>query len=114
MRQLFRAVTGRALAAKQMTASGGESGIIPVRAEINHISGFERSQLLLLPEAIDDYVVANGQGDTTRSASLRIYNKMDCKHGGWETFPYAPPGPFQNQGRCVNYFDSLLDLAAAP
>jgi hypothetical protein len=25
---------------------------------MTHISGFERSQLLLLPEAIDDYVVA--------------------------------------------------------
>ena len=26
---------------------------------MTHISGFERSQLLLLPEAIDDYVVAD-------------------------------------------------------
>ena len=26
---------------------------------MTHISGFERSQLLLLPEAVDDYVVAD-------------------------------------------------------
>jgi hypothetical protein len=28
-------------------------------SDMTHISGFERSQLLLLPEAIDDYVVAD-------------------------------------------------------
>jgi hypothetical protein len=27
-----------------------------------HIFGFERSQLLLLPEAVDDYVVADNPG----------------------------------------------------
>jgi hypothetical protein len=30
-----------------------------VACAMTHISGFERSQLLLLPEAIDDYVVAD-------------------------------------------------------
>ncbi len=30
---------------------------------MTHISGFERSQLLLLPEAIDDYVVADALCD---------------------------------------------------
>src|SRR5450631_3573688 len=29
-----------------------------LESDMTHISGFERSQLLLLPEAIDDYVVA--------------------------------------------------------
>jgi hypothetical protein len=30
-----------------------------LESDMTHISGFERSQLLLLPEAIDDYVVAD-------------------------------------------------------
>ena len=30
-----------------------------LESSMTHISGFERSQLLLLPEAIDDYVVAD-------------------------------------------------------
>ena len=29
--------------------------------------------------------------------------KEDCKNGGWLNFAY-PPGPFTNQGQCVNYF----------
>jgi uncharacterized repeat protein (TIGR03803 family) len=45
----------------------------------------------------------NGQGDTTRTATLRIYNKDDCKNGGWRNF-ISPPGPFQDQGTCVTYF----------
>ncbi len=48
----------------------------------------------------------NGQGNTTRTATLRIYNKDDCKNGGWQNF-ISPPGPFMNQGTCVNYFSEL-------
>jgi uncharacterized membrane protein len=49
----------------------------------------------------------NGQGDTTRTATLRIYNKDDCKKGGWQNF-ISPPGPFNNQGQCVSYFAQLV------
>ncbi|MGH6796517.1 MAG: hypothetical protein ACREDD_04230 [Methylocella sp.] len=48
----------------------------------------------------------NGQGNTTRTATLRIYNKDDCKHGGWEDF-ISPPGPFRNQGQCVSFFANI-------
>jgi hypothetical protein len=49
----------------------------------------------------------NGQGDTTRTATLRIYNKDDCKNGGWQNF-ISPPGPFYNQGQCVSYFAQFV------
>ena len=31
----------------------------PIESAMTHISGFERSQILLLPEALDDYVGAD-------------------------------------------------------
>jgi FG-GAP repeat protein len=41
----------------------------------------------------------NGQGSTSRTATLTVLpGKDDCKDGGWQNFP-APPGPFKNQGQ---------------
>ena len=51
--------------------------------------------------------ITNHQGDTTRTATLRIYNKEDCKNGGWRNF-ISPPGPFKNQGQCVSFFSNLV------
>jgi len=48
----------------------------------------------------------NGEG-TTRSATLRIYDKTDCKNGGWQNF-IPSPGPFSNEGQCVRYFANLV------
>jgi hypothetical protein len=46
----------------------------------------------------------NGQGSTSRTATLTVLpGKDDCKSGGWQNFP-APPGPFKNQGQCVSFF----------
>jgi hypothetical protein len=48
----------------------------------------------------------NGQGNTSRTATLIVNpTKDECKNGGWQTFTSAP-GPFRNQGQCVSYFAS--------
>ncbi len=49
----------------------------------------------------------NNEGNTTRSATLRIYEWRDCLKDGWRSMP-TPPGPFENQGRCVATFGHLL------
>lgn len=49
----------------------------------------------------------NDEGNTSRFATLRIYDKDDCKNGGWESFT-SPPGPFKNQGQCVSLFARLV------
>ncbi len=49
----------------------------------------------------------NNQGSTTRSATLRIYEWRDCLKGGWQSIA-SPPGPFENQGRCVATFGHLM------
>jgi hypothetical protein len=49
---------------------------------------------------------SNGEG-TTRSATLRIYDKTDCYNGGWKNF-IASPSPFGNQNQCVRYFAGLV------
>jgi hypothetical protein len=42
--------------------------------------------------------------DNTGAAWIFVQRtKEDCKNGGWLNFAY-PPGPFTNQGQCVNYF----------
>ena len=48
---------------------------------------------------------SNGQGNTTRTATLTVNpgTKDDCKDGGWQNFTCSP-GPFKNQGQCVSYF----------
>jgi hypothetical protein len=47
----------------------------------------------------------NGQGNTTRVATLTVNagTKDSCKDGGWENY-ISFPGPFKNQGQCVSYF----------
>ncbi len=51
---------------------------------------------------------SNGQGNTTRTATLTVNagTKDDCSNGGWRNF-IGSPGPFTNQGQCVNYFAKL-------
>jgi uncharacterized repeat protein (TIGR03803 family) len=53
----------------------------------------------------------NDKGSTTRSASLRIYDWRDCKHGGWADFP-SPPGPFGNKLQCIVYFFPRLQASS--
>jgi hypothetical protein len=47
----------------------------------------------------------NGQGNTTRTATLIVNagTKDGCKDGGWKKY-VSFPGPFKNQGQCVSYF----------
>ena len=43
---------------------------------------------------------------TTEKGAAWVFvhrTKDDCKDGGWLNF-IGPPGPFTNQGQCVNYF----------
>jgi hypothetical protein len=48
---------------------------------------------------------SNGQGNTTRAATLTVNagTKDGCKDGGWQNY-ISFPGPFKNQGQCVSYF----------
>jgi hypothetical protein len=48
---------------------------------------------------------SNGQGNTTRTATLVVNagTKDGCKDGGWKNY-VSFPGPFKNQGQCVSYF----------
>jgi hypothetical protein len=48
---------------------------------------------------------SNGQGNTTRTATLTVNagTKDGCKDGGWKNY-VSFPGPFKNQGQCMNYF----------
>jgi probable HAF family extracellular repeat protein len=48
---------------------------------------------------------SNGQGNTTRTATLIVNagTKDGCKDGGWKNY-ISFPGPFKNQGQCVSYF----------
>ena len=48
---------------------------------------------------------SNIQGSTTRSATLTVNagTKDECQDGGWKNF-ISSPGPFKNQGQCVNFF----------
>jgi hypothetical protein len=48
---------------------------------------------------------SNGQGNTTRTATLTVNagTKDGCKDGGWQNY-ISFPGPFKNQGQCVSYF----------
>jgi len=51
---------------------------------------------------------SNGQGNTTRTATLTVNagTKDGCKDGGWKHY-ISFPGPFKNQGQCVSYFAKL-------
>jgi hypothetical protein len=48
---------------------------------------------------------SNGQGNTTRTATLTVNAgaKDGCKDGGWQNY-ISSPGPFKNQGQCASYF----------
>jgi lipocalin len=48
---------------------------------------------------------SNGQGNTTRTATLVVNagTKDSCKDDGWKNY-VSFPGPFKNQGQCVSYF----------
>jgi hypothetical protein len=73
---------------------------------MTHISGFERSQLLLLPEAVDDYVVADNPVrfidafvdglDLAAAGFKRVTPKVTGRPG------YAPADPYQ---RCLHVAD---------
>jgi hypothetical protein len=48
---------------------------------------------------------SNGQGNTTRTATLTVNagTKDSCTGGGWKNY-VSFPGPFKNQAQCLNYF----------
>jgi hypothetical protein len=53
-----------------------------LESDMTHISGFERSQLLLLPEAIDEYVVADNPAACKVQAGRRRWPMARDLHIG--------------------------------
>ena len=58
----------------------------------------------------DIFVVVDGSSQTAQFDNVQINNKTytfesenSCKNGGWQLFT-SSPGPFANQGQCVEYF----------
>src|ERR1700736_758286 len=68
------------------------------RFDMNHIFGFERSQLLLLPEAVDDYVGADNpvrfidafvdQLDLAAAGFIRVAPRATGPAAARKKFPY--------------------------
>jgi len=107
----------------QISASNGTAGFaisgIPAWLNASFVSGTATSSPVTLSFSLVNVAAlgagtynatiaftntTNGQGSTSRAATLTVLpGKDDCKNGGWQSFP-APPGPFKNQGQCVSFF----------
>src|SRR5580704_11986287 len=57
--RLFSTFCAKPASSANARQSDSIAACAALESDMTHIAGFERSQLLLLPEAIDDYVVAD-------------------------------------------------------
>jgi hypothetical protein len=74
---------------------------------MTHISGFERSQLLLLPEAIDDYVVAD---NPVRFIDAFV-DGVDLAAAGFKRVTPKVTGPAMRRAICSNSTSTAISTA---